>query len=720
MFKLKNKKIIANLFAGIIVLIPYSILPQTDAEHLVPVCEEAKDWIITDENSAKKAIDLVDKIKSHKDNPLEKGYYRYNIRSTYEKLNEKLGNYYLKGARFKTALNCFKEALKSSISKPAEYRQKIAECQDAIKNKKGEDTKVPPVKNWDLNPIVIFVSFLVVLAAAVVPPAVVAAVAFVIIFFLFRRFNVKKQNKPKKTQPNLKDDKKIPPKKEMSEVSEDSKTAKTNPPEEPKERIELDRLWGKLYYKDKYGKDEGIDLSDKEDKYIFEDKNFFTKVTFEINIQDGMKTIIVTPESTKAKVEFLDENDNPLKSKFIDNNTQYIQINKKSKRDKKTKSIRFEYFFLERIGKSYAEPVWERGDFIGRDDELEKIKENFLKEDGDYYDCVISGMGKSGKTSLMRHLNEIYFSDKEEILSEKFITQLFEYDQEKYEKFSNFKSEVEAWLKTIKDSNRRKIIILIDEWDKLIAKHKRYFIGFIWKCKRANHFFIFSGQKGKKLIENELPKNCDLPPHIKQITLYGLDVGKKPDDNNVNNSISLIDKMLKEICFPGNYFLNSTKEYIASITSSLPSLIKEILESAISEWLQNHEIRPITPDDVRKAVVASETADDQEDRLYRWVTDYDIRSNPHKKIINEELSVTEIIEALKSCSDSEGKVNLKDFRDKISKYPGSDNKKLIGKRMKSFDEKIDILASMGYVKRDGDNLFGVPRMVFDNEVRNQC
>lgn len=484
----------------------------------------------------------------------------------------------------------------------------------------------------------------------------------------------------------------------------------------------LDTLWGKL-----------LDVETKEEYDLMGKKNGYTPpglegVKFYVDNRDNKKVIWVRQE--KGSIEFRDVNNEPCNNNcgYISQETRFVII----KNFKNNEEKKFEYHFFNKLEETFDKPLLDKKvsmddiieierikrNFIGREDILKTIKSNFKKDDVRHH-YLICGVSNTGKTSLLRYMHNIFFPNDPE-LNGKCKSILFEFDENDYQDkdFEHLKNEIKKELESIDPVDKRTRLILIDEYDKIFYRFNEEFGEFLQKIRKENvenvdteikNFFIFAGQRGKKLLDTRHKKY--IPEHTDSFVLKGLDDLKIAHSKaGRKQSAELIDNLLTDIGFPGEYFPDEQglKDIIIKFSSGFPYFTKRILHQLIIEWLQDYTMNPITGENV-KDVVKNLITDGKFFTIER-ACKYDEEFNTDLDNVNQ-VPIDDIISILIKKVGDDGKIKREDLKRLLTDYPTTKNE-ILKKRKEVFDKKINQLIDMGLILEDGKYLIAIPYMVF--------
>jgi GTPase SAR1 family protein len=348
---------------------------------------------------------------------------------------------------------------------------------------------------------------------------------------------------------------------------------------------------------------------------------------------------------------------------------------------------------------SYKQPVWGKNDFKGRKEIIKKIKDNFLKKDS--YHMVISGMGNSGKTSLIKYLHYNLFKNDEK-LREKFYSELIEFEVEEDTDFSDFKKVIDRKKRLLEKKKNKGKIIFLDNYDALIDKFQEDFIKLINNYDKNNFLFVMTGQKGDTLLYrkyiDQFPRHTDFDN-----ILGGLD-----ESSEYINSAYLIDFVLSDIGLQSNYLNKGIKYEIVKYASGMPFLIKFILYELLSEWLNSYEKHPLKVEDVEAALL--KIIESSKDYLIKRACDFDEMGYKRPEDMPQrEVRIRDILNRISTNGAGTGRVRKEEIKNIVVINP---DEEIVRQKKKSFDIKINQLKSMGFVIEYGEYLIGVPYMFF--------
>jgi DNA replication protein DnaC len=483
----------------------------------------------------------------------------------------------------------------------------------------------------------------------------------------------------------------------------------------------IDMLWGKIEHKDLNGKTQEDNLSWLKVNEVVKPPDGFPELKFSCENRDGRK--VITVQTEKGRIEFLNEHETPCNNDYIDLETRFIRIVDPQKK----RSFLYKYNFLNKLLESYEQPVWDNYDgFKGREEIIEDIKNNFIKESPDH--LIISGVANVGKTSLIMNLYyEVFRKDK--VLSSKYDTAFLEYNIEETHKYPDFRKLFEEKADLLLKNERKKKIMIIDDYDEIIDtsdKSGSAFVDLIKECvARYNMLFILSGKKNRSLIDKNIADQ--FPLHFHPIILSGLDMLKndsiKKQSYKPNNSIDLINFLLSEVGLPHGFLGEDIKIKIADFVGGFPYLIKRTLYTLITNWINNYDKHSLTLEDAWYAITT--VADTCKDYIINRALEIDEKEVDPLDVPIREVRIRDILISL-----SIGKGILeKEFvkKELVYDYHRHDpDGKIVEKREESFNKKIKNLINMGLIIEDGKYLIGIPRIffykgewIFDNSTINK-
>jgi hypothetical protein len=347
----------------------------------------------------------------------------------------------------------------------------------------------------------------------------------------------------------------------------------------------------------------------------------------------------------------------------------------------------YEYRFLDLLKKSCMEPA-QIDLFYGRKETIEKIQENFLQEKKkDCYHLFLSGIGSSGKTSLLRYL-EVYFEDDEE-LEEKCMVRLVEYNSAENTDLNQLERDFDKTIKSLLKHKRKRRILLVDNYDDLILSAGEKFLRILHDSHtKHNIYLVLAGKIPAGLIHE---KYADfLPPYYKEIVLKG-----------IRNHDKVIDSMLKEIGFPACRLKKEIKYQIGDYSSGMPYFCKKILIAMLEIWLNNSNTYSFTKKNLEEAARKV----NRDERNYYWeeiVPHYDANDeNRRDKVRLQDI--------MNSIADSNGLAGKEDIENKLI---FDSNEGFFKKKKKSFEIKLSQLKELGLVVEAQGCLQGIPRLFY--------
>jgi hypothetical protein len=456
---------------------------------------------------------------------------------------------------------------------------------------------------------------------------------------------------------------------------------------ELKARIpELNILWGKIKFRGKDG--EIIDLSKKTKSFKFSPPFNYPEIEFFTEKREGKKAIIILCKN--GRVKFYTKENKEIYIDYIDEQTCSFKIYKKYSK----KPLVYDYNFLNKLEKSCHNPVWENGEFLGREQVVGEIKDNFLNLK-EIYHFLISGMGNAGKTSLMNYIYHIGLGEDEQV-KEKYSLALIEFKTEAYAAFADVERKITNQLLP---GGEKKNLIIIDEYDQLLEAFPDEFGAFV--KERTNdykNFFIFTGRKGASLVEQDF-----LPPYMYFKNLEGLDYAESIAEEDYFTSFKLLESLILDLGIPGNVLGEDVKRQIVTYASGFPSLIKQILYELLRKWITHFDNPAVTLEGVETAV--KEIKENAKGFLLQRACDID--ESRHEEPIAGEVRIREILNRL--SEGYRGTAPTEALKADLTMYQEDD---IVEKRSVSFDEKILQLKEMGFIKEYDGNFIGIPHMFF--------
>ncbi len=448
-------------------------------------------------------------------------------------------------------------------------------------------------------------------------------------------------------------------------------------------------LWGKLELRDETGKPVVIDLSDKAAGFLVKTpKDRFNFRLFP-EYCDNQKVITVT-SCNGCNIQYLTGQKNLCRNPYIDSETRFIRIIDPDNNEKYQDNA---YHFLNKLSESYQQPVWKKNEFIGHDALINMIKENYLKKSKDFHHCILSGMGNSGKTSLMKYLHHVLFHE-DKLLKERYTTALLEFKNEKNEKWAGVKNKMEKLF----ISNTKEKIVLIDEYDNFFDKFSDDFG--IWLREHQGYFIL----AGRNVLKEKYA--FQLFDNIRNIELTGIDHPKhlRLTDNLMEplHSVRLIESILSHIGLNSNIFSKEVPRHIAWYASGIPYFIKRILYALLAEWI-NGERRSIKIDDVESAVLQII----EPEKLYTIIKACNEDERGSTGGESEDVRIRDILNALATMG--KGRAEMAAVKSHVADHV---NEAIKEAREKSFDDKLIRLKSLGFIIQDGEYLVGIPRLFY--------
>ena len=468
-------------------------------------------------------------------------------------------------------------------------------------------------------------------------------------------------------------------------------------------RPPLDILWGKLD-----PQKEGlkiIDLSKKSPRFELTppQEELPTLELCPAN-RKGKKVIIIDHE--EGRLKFSSKDKKTARNHYLEAETCFFKI---FHPDQKI-AHEYRYNFLNKLSEICENPVWKKDEFKGRDAIVVEIRNNFLQPSGACYHYLISGMGNSGKTSLMKHLYHIGLGKEDEIL-QRYSLALVEFNSKDYTTFTGLEKEITKQLESYKGGQRK--LILIDEYDKLYEKFEDEFCEYIKKYSlNPEYFFILSGRKGRDLLGEKFFQHMQSFTHYRK--LEGLDYVKSIPGETYERSLELIESLISDIGFPGSALERNARREIVTYASGFPWLIKKILLELLIDWLAHFDKKTIKAVHVEGAV--DKIKQHAKDFLLRRAIAFDERHYENlDEIPSKEVLSRDILNKL--SVDYKGKGSKREIKAALIIHPAG-NPAIVAERGKSFDKKIKQLTDMGFIKEDNINeeddvnLIGIPHMCF--------
>jgi GTPase SAR1 family protein len=364
---------------------------------------------------------------------------------------------------------------------------------------------------------------------------------------------------------------------------------------------------------------------------------------------------------------------------------------------------KYKYEFLEKFSENCTQPVWEAGEFKGRDDIVREIKSNFLDEINSH-NYFISGMGNAGKTSLIKHLYHVAMG-RDNMIKLKYAMAFIEFKKESYRSFSILENEIFEELGPVEEGRRK--LIFIDEYDEIFNVFPNEFGEFLQKNDfHEGYFYVFAGRIGESLLKEMGLLNM-LPHYRKFINLGSLDNVDSISSNSYEMSVCFLNDQLSEIGFPQAALSNEVKRSIVTKASGFPSLIKEILLRLLTRWSADYNMQLIDIGHVDDIVL--KLKDSIRDFLFKRIYAIDEKNYQGINAVPAtEVRFSEIFKRLRD--DLEGESNMQKIVSQLSKYPN--DYEIEKEREKSVEKKIKQLEEMGFVDIVEGKLIKLPAMVF--------
>jgi hypothetical protein len=471
----------------------------------------------------------------------------------------------------------------------------------------------------------------------------------------------------------------------------------------PEERLNM--LWGKLI--PQQNGFETIYLSDMPPGLEVHLPRDFPTLKFISYNQHGRKAIkIINSDEENWHIRFLHRSSKSLKSRhFIDDDTDEIKIF--NTKDEKI-FCTFKYEFLEKFSAGCKQPVWGPDEFRGRDDLVEDIKTNF-QADLNCHSYLISGLGNAGKTSLIMHLFHEALG-KDDMIKQKCALSFISFDRTVND-FSTYSQSVFDQLS--RAGEKQKKVILIDEYDEILEQFPNQFSEFLRNNNFNNdYYYVFTGRKGIKQLEME-----NLRQHIPNYTFHrplgSLETKESIWENNYNKAINFLDSMLALTGYPATALSLEVKRRIVAHASGFPSLVKEILQSLLTDWLDSYDIHPVEPRHLEDCV--SRIKKRTYDFLIERVINYEKKKYPDKEEVPKgHVEISEILSGLINEEELKNESSVDIIVKILGRYRL--NKKIQDVREKCVANKLELLEEMGFVAILQGKLIRMPLLIFQNEV----
>jgi hypothetical protein len=455
-------------------------------------------------------------------------------------------------------------------------------------------------------------------------------------------------------------------------------------------------LWGKLIPLDDDNR-KPLDLSQKPSKGIVETASRLSNLKLFQDCRHGKRVIAI--QADFGRVECLDKNKVACRNnQYIDERTRFIKLSDPAE----GKNFTFKYRFLDEIEDCYETPVEGPPKFKGRLKIIKEIKKNFLGVPKYRFHYIISGIGNSGKTSLMLHLYKKIFNEDEMV--KQYEAVLIQDDKEKYIDFNSFGTYLKNEIKGM-NSGERKLIILIDDYDKIsdrfeegdLEKFKdlvRYY------HKELDYFFIISGQKVFS------PKYANhLPDHTHKIALIGIDnfnPAKEENGYDMECALDLIDSILVKVGLSRNHLSKAVKKEIVKYSNGIPYFIMRILYEMLDIWLDDYNIYSIRKRNVEEA--ASKVANSSDYAMIERICSWEMKNKD--KAFLDGVSIPDVLNKISVYG--KGKIKKRRLMGKLGFIHREKNET----EEEHFDKIVEQLKETGLIAEEGENIIGIPYLFY--------
>lgn len=465
--------------------------------------------------------------------------------------------------------------------------------------------------------------------------------------------------------------------------------------------IDINLLWG--VFKNNKNANDLIDLSDKSIGAPIKMNDEFSLVFYPFNFKN--RKVINARTVDGGRIEYFDKDGTQCVNQHIDAETDSIKIIHPKDPEN---FVTYSYKFLNKLGEDFSKPVNDPSKLLGRDDIIREIMNNFLKGDSkekDHY--LISGMGNVGKTSFIKQLFENFKKDNR--ITKNYKNIAIGFNDDHYNNIDELKKHLEAQI-NFNINSERKHIIFIDDYDQLFDYYGDDFAKLFYEYHHDKDiYFVLSGQKDFSLMDSKYASYFPKPNRYDTILLSGIDninYSKDYSSHTFLNSLKLIDITLSDIGLRTNFLDEKVKKYIVYLTSGFPYLIKRMLDELIKIWLDNYSKKNLTIEDVKGVSIKLIKPSRQyliDRAIYLDEKKYDkLEDRPASHVL-----IRDIIGALIEDSNSEC------TKEKIENLLVNEYNKEIHKLKKdNFANQITKLKSMGFLIEDGNNLIGIPFLIY--------
>ena len=346
----------------------------------------------------------------------------------------------------------------------------------------------------------------------------------------------------------------------------------------------------------------------------------------------------------------------------------------------------YEYHFLDILKNSCMEPAPIKL-FFGREKILDEIRINFLEKKNNCFHLIISGIGCSGKTSLLRYL-KLYIEDDDQ-LEEKCAAELIEYNSAEDSDLIRFYQDFEEKVKKLLQNKRKRRILLVDNYDDLLLSGEKKPLSLFHDCHTKHEIYLVLAGKIPASLINE--KYYDFLPHwYKETVLKGIE-----------NPPEVIDSMLKEIGFPGYRLRKEIKNQISYYSSGMPYFCKRILIELLGIWLERSNKKSFTRQDVKTA--ANKVSKQEKEYYMKEIV-------PHYDEIDENRRDKVRFKDIMNCiAEFKGLVEKEEIKTKLTFDVNED---IFKRKKKNFEEKLENLKVLGLVVEEKGCLVGVPQLFY--------
>lgn len=455
-------------------------------------------------------------------------------------------------------------------------------------------------------------------------------------------------------------------------------------------RIRQEMLWGKLVPRGDNDDKGVIDLSNRLKGAVIKTPgdapnfrlfncNHYGRRIMCVQVKNGVVDYFISRNGKEYKTD-----------QHLGAESKFIRISNKFG----NQSCEYEYQFLDILKNSWIKPA-QIDLFCDREDIIREIRENFLEEKKkDCYDLFISGIGCSGKTSLLRYL-ELYFKDDNQ-LEEKCSVGLLEYHSSENTDFVQFNQALGKKIADIIKYKRKRKVLLVDNYDELLLNAEASTLDLIRDCHSQHEiYFVLAGKIPASLIHDKYSEF--LTEKYKEITLKG-----------VKNLDEVLNSIFDQMGFKSSRLSREVKEGIDYYSSGFPYFCKRILFELLTTWLNHYKKISLNRHDVENAALKV-AREEEEYYLKQIVLQYDENDRNRR----DRVRFRDIIKMLSETKGDAARSHIE------RELTFDKDEKFLKEKKKSFQEKLEQLMELGLVIEQQGWLQGIPRLFYlDREGRD--